>query len=353
MAHRQALLAAGLSLALAPVATAQPYAVRRAGDAVHLDDARSRTTVSVVPSVGNMAFEMTVNGVNILRFPYTSLEELKKTPRLSGIPFMGPWANRLDELAFYANGVRYPFNMGLGNVRGPQAIHGFLSYAPHWHVVDAQSDATAAWVKSRLDFFKQPAWMAQFPFAHTLEMTYRLERGVLEVSLRIENVSAEPLPVAIGFHPYFRLTDSPRDDWTISIGARSEWLLSPEKLPTGETRPIEALLPDPRAAPLKGLDIDHVFGDLVRDADGRALMSVRGKSQRIDVAFGPNYRAAVVYAPLPSAAPTQDRQFICFEPMAAITNALNLAHRGVYKDLQTIAPGQAWEERFWIRPSGF
>jgi aldose 1-epimerase len=39
--------------------------------------------------------------------------------------------------------------------------------------------------------------------------------------------------------------------------------------------------------------------------------------------------------------------------MAAINNALNLAHRGVYKELQTIAPDQSWQESFWIRPSGF
>jgi hypothetical protein len=39
--------------------------------------------------------------------------------------------------------------------------------------------------------------------------------------------------------------------------------------------------------------------------------------------------------------------------MVAITNALNLAHRGVYKDLQTVAPGESWEESFWITTKGF
>lgn len=151
--------------------------------------------------------------------------------------------------------------------------------------------------------------MTQFPFAHVLEMTYRLERGALEVRLRTENLSAEPLPVAVGLHPYFQLTDSTRDEWTISTGAKTEWVLSPDKIPTGETRPIERLLPSPRATPLRGLDLDHVFGDLVRDATGGAVMSAQGKSQRLDVVFGPNYRAAVIYAPLPAAAPTQNRQF--------------------------------------------
>jgi aldose 1-epimerase len=39
--------------------------------------------------------------------------------------------------------------------------------------------------------------------------------------------------------------------------------------------------------------------------------------------------------------------------MVAITNALNLAQKGVYKELQTIAPGGSWEESFWITTKGY
>jgi aldose 1-epimerase len=53
-----------------------------------------------------------------------------------------------------------------------------------------------------------------------------------------------------------------------------------------------------------------------------------------------------------SPAPTA-KGFLAFEPMAAITNALNLAQRGVYKDLQSIPPGGSWEESFWIRTKGY
>ena len=48
-----------------------------------------------------------------------------------------------------------------------------------------------------------------------------------------------------------------------------------------------------------------------------------------------------------------DRNFICFEPMAGVTDALNLAHKGIYKELESIAPGGTWTESFWIKPSGF
>ena len=354
------LTACGLLALLAlPLVHAAPqaYSASERGDAIQLRDSAADTTVSVVPSVGNVAFEMKVKGADILRFPYESVEAFRKMPRLSGIPFMGPWANRLDEPGFYANGKHYTFNLELGNVRGPRPIHGFLSSTSRWRVIEARSDASSAWVTSRLEFYRDPAWMAQFPFAHTIDMTYRLRGGELEVATRIENLSHDPMPVSIGYHPYFQLTDSPRDAWTVSLGARTEWVLSPEKIPTGETRPITAMFPDPARIALKDFDLDHVYGDLVRDQSARAVMSVRGKSQQIDVVFGPNYRAAVVYAPQarpnPSGAPAAAPNFICFEPMVAITNALNLAHKGLYKELQSIPPGGVWQESFWIRTKGF
>ena len=116
---------------------------------------------------------MTVKGEQILRFPYASVEEFKKAPRLSGIPFLAPWANRLDELGFYANGQHYAFNAELGNVRGPHPIHGLLSSAAGCDVIALKSDAAAAWVTSRLEFFRQPAWMAQFAFASRIRVLHR------------------------------------------------------------------------------------------------------------------------------------------------------------------------------------
>ena len=41
-----------------------------------------------------------------------SLDDFKASGQgRGGIPFLGPWANRLDEQAFYANGRRFPFDM--------------------------------------------------------------------------------------------------------------------------------------------------------------------------------------------------------------------------------------------------
>jgi aldose 1-epimerase len=350
-----AILAAGVHPAAVHQASpSSHYAGRQNGAVVELNDSRTQTTVSILPALGNLTVEMKVKGHNVLRFPFKSAADYTGGTGSIGIPFLAPWADRLDEQAFYANGKRYAFDMNLGNVRGANPIHGFLSSVPDWKVVETRADDQSAWVTSRLDFYRHPSWMRQFPFAHTIEMTHRLRDGVLEVATRIDSLSVEPMPVAVGFHPFFQLTDSPRDEWTLSVAARTHWPVSEAKMPAGVTQPIEKFFADPAAVQLAPLELDDVFSDLVRDARGQAQMTLRGKTQRLDVVLGANYRAVVIYAPKP--AQGQDaasRNFVCIEPVAAIINALNLAHKGIYKELQSILPGGVWQESFWIRPSGF
>ena len=111
-----------------------------------------------------------------------------------------------------------------------------------------QPDAQGAWVTTRLEFYRVPIYMAQFPFAHTLTMTYRLSAGELEVRTRIDNLSTEPMPVTIGFHPYFQLTDSNRSDWTLSVPARTHWLLDNRPESRTPSEPPRPASPEPPGA---------------------------------------------------------------------------------------------------------
>jgi aldose 1-epimerase len=308
---------------------------------VQLTDPAHKTEVSIAVGVGNIAYELKVNGKNALYFPFPSLAAFKEKPALCGVPFLAPWANRLDQEAFYANGKKYALNAGLGNLRldgNRLPIHGLLAFSPLWQVVEAKAGASSAHVTSRLEFWKYPDLMAQFPFAHTIEMTYTLSNGVLEVTTAIHNLSAEAMPISIGFHPYFQLHDAPRDSWTAHLGARKHVVLSKLLVPTGESEPID--LPDP--LPLAGRQLDDVFMDLPEKPE----FWVKGKEEKIAVEYGPHYKVAVVYAPA-------GKDFICFEPMAGLTNAMNLAQEGKYRELQSAAPGAEWRESFRIAATGF
>ena len=341
--------AAAIALLFPIMTQAANYSARKASvdgiEVVQLADASRHVEVSIAPSIGNMAYEIKVAGKNILFFPFHSPAELKEKPTLCAIPFLAPWANRIDEDAYWANGKHYLLNPNLGNLGrdgNKKPIHGLLTFSPLWTLVAAAADEHAAWATSRIDFARHPELMAQFPFAHTITMTYRLADGAVEVETTLDNQSAEPMPVAIGFHPYFRLDDSPRDQWKVHLAARDHLLLNNLLIPTGEHQPVE--FADP--FPLKDGQIDDVFGALIHGQDGRAQFWVEGRTERITVTYGPKYTVAIVYAP-------HSREYICFEPMAAITNAFNLAHSGVYKELQSIPPGAQWKESFWISTSGY
>src|SRR5262249_9090258 len=153
-------------------------------------DSASATSLSIAPPVGNMAYAWTVRGRNYLHFPYPSVGEFARQPRLCSVPFLGPWANRLDGDSYWANVKRYVLNPGLGNLRRDATqnpIHGLLNFSKAWRFIEAKADSNAAWSTSRLEFWRYPDLMAQFPFPHTLTMTHRLREGVVEVETAIEN----------------------------------------------------------------------------------------------------------------------------------------------------------------------
>jgi aldose 1-epimerase len=401
-------LAVTIAAAWAAPAAAQRYTAKQDGDVVELADTTAQMNVSVVWSMSN-AWRVQIKGKDLVRTSAT-LADFQARPGFNGIPFLAPFANRLDETAFYANGKKYNFDLELGNVRGPIPSTGYVNGSKAWQLVETKADARSAWVTCRLDFYKIPLFMAQFPFAHTITMTYLVSEGTLEVRTRLDNLSTEPMPVVIGYHPIFELPDGNRNDWTVSLDAKTHWIEIPQRLPTGETQPIESFFGGDRTAiELKKYAlIDDVFTDLVRDANGRATMKLMYNGKELQAILGPKFKTVLAWStPLPAgggggrqgggppgggrggqgqgapaappapsgpfpvdpaqgvrvapqavplgegAAPPTAKGFIAFEPMVGITNALNLAQKGVYKELQSIPPGGSWEESFWITAKGY
>jgi aldose 1-epimerase len=360
------------------------------------------------------AWKVQVKGQNLVRTS-SSLDSFKANPGLNGTPLLAPFANRLDETAFYANGKKYNFDLELGNIRGPIPSTGYVNGTKEWKLVEFKADGKSAWVTCRLDFYKIPAFMKQFPFAHTITLTYRVSEGALEVHTRLDNLSSEPMPAVIGFHPIYELPDGNRDDWTVSVDAKTHWIEIPQRLPTGETQPIESFFNADQSRTAIHLRnyalIDDVFTDLIRDANGHATMRLMYNGKELDATLGPKFRTVLLWStplpagaggggagrgpgggsgrggfgggrgggqaappapsgpfpvdpaqgvkiappavPLPPGAQPSGKGFIAFEPMAGITNALNLAQKGVYKELQTIPAGGSWEESFWVTTKGY
>jgi aldose 1-epimerase len=310
---------------------------------VVLTDRAARTEVRVVPTLGNRAYKMLVDGRDILFSPYKTLSEFKAQPAGLGVPFMAPWANRFEGDYFHANGRKYVLRPELENLRRDAnrlPIHGLLYAAPEWEVASLKADSQGAEVVSRLEFWRYPGYMAQFPFAHDIQMTYRLSGGSLEVKTEIVNRSTETMPIAVGFHPYFQLPGSSRDSWRVTMPVSKKWLLTDLLVPTGKTEPWTTRVVER----LGEGSLDDVFSGLEPGAGGTTEFKVEAGDLAISVVFGSLYQVAVVFAPA-------GKPFICFEPMTAVTNAFNLNHAGLYPELQKLAAGQTWRESFWIIPS--
>jgi aldose 1-epimerase len=306
---------------------------------IRLADPARNLEVRVAPTFGNNAFSFQANGQELFYSPSPSLKELHEKTPLMGNPLLAPWANRLDREGFFANGKFYRLNPSLNNVRydaNRSPIHGLLAFAREWQVVELRASPHEAAVVSRLEFWRFPDRMAQFPFAHTLEMTYRLTQGRLEVQTRIENHSSEPMPLSLAYHPYFQLPGN-RDDWSIDIPASQQIVLNRLLMPTGERRPFALQRPQP----LAGIQLDDIFTGLTGPT-----FTVRSANHSLAVTFDPNYPVAVIYAP-------QGRNFLCIEPMTGLTNAFNLAHAGVIPPIPTIPPDGVWSATFSIEPKGF
>lgn len=136
-------------------------------EVVRLADSSHRMEVSIVTSIGNIAYDLKVNGKSILYVPFHSLGEFKEHPTLAGNPLLAPWANRIDQLAYYANGKKYLLNPELKNLvflyGGTISNHGLVAYSPNWEITSLEADDHSARMTSRLEFWKYPELMAQFP----------------------------------------------------------------------------------------------------------------------------------------------------------------------------------------------
>jgi aldose 1-epimerase len=317
----------------------------------HLRDHKRKMEFGLVPDIGNWGYSLNVKGTEVFYAP-ASLEQYIKDRGLgSGNPLMAPFANRIDRDYYFFEGKKYLLNGDLGNFLRTSPtnfpIHGLLSYDKRWEVVKTStSNSTGAAITSRMDFYKYPDLMAQFPFAHIHEVTYRLKDGKLECATKITNVGNSHMPVHFGYHPYF-VPDGPRAQWTLHVAAKQHWTVPPELIPTGELESAEKYLPGCTGALTLGKSyIDAGFTELVRDKDGLARFWVAGAKRKVEVVFGPEFTTAVCFAPL-------KWDYVCIEPQTGPTNAFNLFHEGKISSLRTLAPGKTFHGSYWFIPTGY
>jgi galactose mutarotase-like enzyme len=286
----------------------------RAGDLV----------ASYAPRVGMVCASLRQRGEELLG-QRLGLQAYAETGSTFGIPLLHPWANRLEswELDVLGRPVRLEGSRFVRADEHGLPIHGMLAASSRWTVLEHTVDC----LRAALDF-DEPALLEAFPFPHRLELDVRLQAGgALTTRMTVTPTADLPVPLAFGFHPYLRIPGVARADWEIGLPVRRRLVVDDRGLPTGETEDVE-----PYAGPLGELTFDDGYDRL---EPGRPFW-VAGGGRRLEVLFGAGYPVAQVFAPA-------GQDLICFEPMAAPTNAL------AGGTAPTVRPGRRAEAEFTVR----
>lgn len=177
----------------------------------------------VLPQYGGM-----VGGVWLGERPVLRLEEglLGRREALAGgIPLLFPFAGRCAGERVLIDGTHCPMPM-----------HGFIR--------NMAFSVLRQWPDGCRLGLEVDNWP---PYRLALTLDYHLEAGALVTSLRVRSLSPTALPMALGFHPYFRVED--RAGAKLAVGLEAYW---------------DHLVQPPRRGVLTGpvnltLDWDHVF----------------------------------------------------------------------------------------------
>lgn len=217
-------------------------------------------------------------------------------PHRGGCFPMAPWPNRIAGGGFSFDGRLWsvPVNSP------PNAIHGLLSNV-QWQVIACDSEA----VELAAQFDETWPWPGEA--WQRIELTPRGLRLQLEV--RSER---DPFPAGGGWHPWFRRDFAGATAVCVNLPAAGRYLLE-QQLPSGETvLPQGAFALD--GQPLGDRRLDDCYTGLAGDAG---------------IDWGTFAMSMLVVSAEPHVTVFTPEQAVCVEPQTCVTDAFNLAARGI------------------------
>jgi len=238
----------------------------------------------------------------------------------TGLPLLAPWANRLDGWHYRVGGVDVDLaGLPLHTDENGLPMHGTMTAASGWEVVEQG----AARLRARFDYGTRPDLLRAFPFPHLMEIDAALADDELGIATTLRPTSDRTVPVAFGWHPFLRLPAGDRSGWRLRLPARDHLALDARGIPSGTSTPEPA-----ETAPVG----QRTFDDLYALGDDREL-AIESGDHRLGVRYDDGYPYAQVFAP-------PDADFVCLEPMTAITNSLGQG------TCPLVAPGESFTARF-------
>jgi len=239
------------------------------------------------PARGGRLASWTVDGEDLLFGPPDDADSSIHW----GCFVMAPWPGRLAGGRFEWQGRE----LQLRRTHGRHAIHG-LTWNRPWTVEHATGEEATLAIELPRD---------EWPMGGRVRQVARVSAAGVRLEATIE--ADEPMPAAIGWHPWFLRRGDPR----LRVEAPS-YQVTQGMVPTGAAATVRGTT-DLRHGPLLGRRrLDHAY------LDARSPAVITWPDLVLTVAFEPSPAPLVVYTP---------PDVFCVEPLTAPPNALALSHR--------------------------
>lgn len=247
-----------------------------------------------------------------------------------------PYANRIRgrpvgdreiETEIVGRTVRLPMNWG-GKAPGAE------QYAMHGLMLDAAFEVVARDETHVRGVFHAGDFGGRWPSATEVTVEYRLTADALQLTVEADNVGDEPLPMGIGWHPWFNLPSGDRAQARLRVPATARTVVHDydEVLPTGEVVPLAGTAYDvSQGRALGDLYLDDCFVHLTGDT-AELIDPAGGLGLRIG-ATAPPVKAFQVYAP-------PDKGFVVVEPQYNWADPFSEVWRGADTGMADLQPGE-------------
>jgi aldose 1-epimerase len=279
-------------------------------DLVQITDLSSGIQVRILPASGALLHEFSIplgnrriqvidnykNQADLHKNLSNSFKSAKLSPfvcRISGAKYS------FEETAFEFHNK---FNDG-------SAIHGVLFDKP-FHIHEKITSEDEALVSLSYEYRQDDA---AYPFDYDIHVRYVLKKGGrLYLETTVRNVSARRIPMADGWHPYFKM-EGEINEWLLAFHSRQNLAFNHNLIPTGQIIETQKFY-SPR---LIGTEFfDHCF--LLDPLNGYPAAILKNPANGLRLSFFPDagYPYLQIYTP-------PDRKSIAIENLSAAPDAFN------------------------------
>lgn len=270
-----------------------------------LDNGESQLTI--LPKCGGILNQWLFNTIDIID-GYEHTEDFMENCENKGFRSvkLSPYVCRIQKDGYSLNGVQYP--IGKYKLNG-LSIHGLL-YNEVFTVKDSFIGSKGATVILEHHYNGNDEG---YPFAYEMLVNYTLDKNnELTIATKFTNKSTETIPVADGWHPYFKIGDKV-DELKMKLNTNRMVVFDGSLIPTGELNSYEKFA---TSELIGNTELDNCF--TVADIDNPLVGTITNEASgiKIEISNFENYPYFQIYTP-------PHRQSIAFENLSASPDAFN------------------------------